>query len=330
LIVYCSDEHLGHSPTAEVWGGRGRTHPEVPERVEEILRCLRSYSISKPGEIGREVILKVHSKRYLEFLEQTSSELVGSREAFPFVFPREGGEPVNYMARRGYYSLDTVTPILRGTYAAAIAAASCAVSGARLVAEGGGPVYCLCRPPGHHASGEMMGGYCYLNNSAIAASELGPGKRAILDIDAHHGNGTQRIYYEDPSVLTCSVHGNPRTRFPYLWGYSDERGNGPGLGYNLNRPLPGESAGKRWISAIEVLLERIRAYDPAFLVVSLGLDGVSEDRNGPFKLKEGDYALAGELISEMHLPTCIVQEGGYHLPSIGKCVRAFLEKWDRS
>ena len=328
MIVFFSDGHREHSPKIEIWGGMGRPHPEVPQRADEILRRLRpSYGVVDPDPVGTDVITRVHSRRYAAFLQRASNGLKGSREAFPFVFSREGSEPKNEVARRGFYSLDTVTPILSGTYSAALAAASCAIGGARAVRENGDPAYCLCRPPGHHASREMSGGYCYINNAALAASELGPERRAILDIDAHHGNGTQDIFYEDPSVLTCSIHGDPRTRFPYLWGYSREKGEGPGSGFNLNRPLPGESGGKPWIRALGGILRRIEAYKPAYLIISLGVDGLSEDRNGPFRLKEGDYALAGRMISNMHLPACIVQEGGYHLESMGRCTKAFLDQW---
>jgi len=327
-MVFFSEEHLEHRPRNEIWGGRPRPHPEVPSRVEEIIGGLgEDFPVSKPEPLEMDLLYEVHPRRYVEHLERTSSGLKGSSEAFPFVFSRGVDPPANYLARRGFYSLDTVTPITAGTYGAALGAVSCAVSGARLVAAGEGPAYCLCRPPGHHASREISGGYCYLNNAAVAAKYLGPGRRAILDIDAHHGNGTQDIFYEDPGVLTCSVHGDPRTRYPYIGGFASEKGEGDGRGYNLNRPLPGETGGSEWIGAIEGLLEHIEAFRPAYLVVCLGLDGLSRDRNGPLRLKEGDYALAGKLISRMCIPTCIVQEGGYHLPSIGECARLFLQNW---
>jgi len=328
MMVLFSEEHLKHRPGNEIWGGRPRPHPEVPSRAEEIIGSLKPhFPVSKPEPLDMDLLYEVHSRRYLEHLKRTSSKLEGSSEAFPFVFSRGVDPPRNYLARRGFYSLDTVTPITAGTYQAALGAASCAVSGARMVAAGEGPAYCLCRPPGHHASREMSGGYCYINNAAVAAMVLGPGRRAILDIDAHHGNGTQDIFYEDPEVLTCSVHGDPRTRYPYVGGFASERGDGKGREFNINRPLPGETGGQGWIRAIDGLLEHIGAFKPAYLVVCLGLDGLSKDRNGPFKLKERDYALAGEMISRMDIPTCVVQEGGYYLPSIGECARLFLENW---
>ena len=196
-----------------------------------------------------------------------------------------------------------------------------------MIKESSRSVYCLCRPPGHHAGKEKMGGYCYLNNAAIAATELKSERLAILDIDSHHGNGTQQVFYSDDSVLFCSIHGDPRTRYPFAWGYEDEIGRGDGRGFNLNIPLPESSRGAKWVESVEQGLERIRTFDPAYLIVSLGVDGLSEDSNGPFKLSVKDYAMAGRLISDTDCPTCIIQEGGYYLPLIGRCTRAFLENW---
>ena len=241
MKVFHSPKHALHAPRKEIWGGKPRPHPEVPERAEAILRAVADHEIHEPGDPG-DVLGRVHRAEYLAHLEQACSDLSDSSQAFPFVFSREGAPPANDVARRGFYSYDTVTPLLRGTYEAAVSSAACAVSGAREARKGEGIAYCLCRPPGHHASARRMAGYCYLNNAALAALEAGD-RTAILDIDSHHGNGTQEVFYEAKEVLFCSLHGDPRTRFPYSWGHRTETGAGKGLGYTRMRHFPGSREG---------------------------------------------------------------------------------------
>ncbi len=325
MMVFYSKRHALHAPRTEIWGGRPRPHPEVPERAQAILTKLAaSHTVREPPEASREAVGVVHSGRYIDFLESTCRSLSASAQAFPFVFRRVGAPPRNTVARRGFYCYDTVTPLCQGTFDAAMASAACAVAGARHVARKGETAYCLCRPPGHHASAEMMAGYCYLNNSALAACEIG-GRAAILDIDPHHGNGTQEVFFRSKEVLTCSLHGDPGTSYPYAWGFERECGEGRGAGFNVNVPLPRATTGKVWLAGLGKLLERVREFDPAFLIVSLGLDGLSEDRNGPFRLAPGDYSEAGRIIAADGLPTCIVQEGGYCLPALGGAAAGFLE-----
>ncbi len=328
MIVVYSETHLLHSPKKEVWGGRARPHPEVPERAERILHSLQdSFRVVSPRPVRMEILAKVHSRPYLQHLKRLCGGIKGSTEAFPFVFPACGSPPVSPMARRGFFAYDTVTPLGSGTFSASLASASCASHGASLVRESKEPVYCLCRPPGHHAGRKAMAGYCYLNNAAVAAVELRAERLAILDVDSHHGNGTQEIFYRDDGVLFCSIHGDPRTRYPYAWGFKGEIGAGKGEGYNINVPLPGETRGARWLKSIEGVLERIGSYDPARLIVSLGVDGLSKDRYGPLMLEVQDYSAAGKMISDLGYPTCIIQEGGYHLRSVGECTKTFLENW---
>lgn len=328
MIVYYSAQHLLHAPRKQFWGGKATPHPEVPARAQGILEALKdSYRIAEPPPLPQETLSKVHSQAYLSFIERTCRALPEGREAFPFLFPKVDREPPDRVAQRGFYSFDTVTPLSKGTYPAAMAAASCASTAARRVGEHGDSAYCLSRPPGHHAGIATMGGYCYVNNAAVAAAELAPGEVAILDIDAHHGNGTQEIFYSDGRVLTCSIHGDPRTRYPYAWGFQDERGEGPGKGLNINVPLPDSSDGTRWIASLVRLLDSIRAFDPRYLIVSLGVDGLKEDDGGSFRLSLQDFAKAGSLIADAGFPTVIIQEGGYHLPMIGRCVRTFLDGW---
>ncbi len=326
LVVY-SERHLLHSPTKELWGGRPRPHPDVPDRAELILRELQDcHSVVSPGKMTRAILHGVHSAAYVDHVEACSSALSRTSEAFPFAFPRAGSAPANPVARRGFYSYDTVTPVTGGTFSAALSAAACAVSGARHVFGGRGTAYCLCRPPGHHATESTMGGYCYFNNAALAAAQT-EGRVAIIDVDSHHGNGTQEIFYDTDRVLCCSLHGHPRSAFPYAWGFRGERGMGNGVGYNINVPLPGESRGGKWIRALRGLLVHISKFEPDYLIVSLGVDGLAEDRNGPLILELEDYARAGKAIAELGYPTCIVQEGGYFLPLLATCTSAFLSGW---
>ena len=326
MIVFYSPQHILHAPRKQFWGGKATPHPEVPARAQGILEALEdSYTISEPSPIPKEALSKVHSEGYLSHIERTCRALPEGREAFPFLFPRVDRAPPNRVAQRGFYAFDTVTPLGKGTYPASMAAASCAFGGARRIMEHGDSAYCLSRPPGHHAGVAAMGGYCYLNNAAVAAAELAPEKVAILDIDAHHGNGTQEIFYRDGRVLTCSIHGDPKTCYPYAWGFADEEGAGPGKGLNINVPLPDSADGTKWIPALDRLLRDIRAFDPEYLIVSLGVDGLKEDDGGAFKLKLEDFAKAGRLIADGQLPTAIIQEGGYHLDLMGRCVRTFLD-----
>ena len=328
MIVFYSPQHLLHSPRKQFWGGKATPHPEVPARALGILGALEdSYRIAEPPPVPRDALLRAHSQAYVSYIERTCRSLPEGREAFPFLFPKVDREPPNRVAQRGFYAFDTVTPLSKGTYPASMAAASCAFAGARRIREHRDSVYCLSRPPGHHAGAATMGGYCYLNNAAVAAAELSPEKVAILDIDAHHGNGTQEIFYSDGRVLTCSIHGDPKTRYPYAWGFADEEGEGPGKGLNVNVPLPDSSDGTKWIPAIVGLLDSIRAFDPSYLIVSLGVDGLKEDDGGGFRLKLQDFSKAGSLVADANVPTAIIQEGGYHLDLMGRCVRAFLDGW---
>jgi acetoin utilization deacetylase AcuC-like enzyme len=326
LIVFHSPIHVLHDPEHELWGGKLRRHPEVPARAEVILDSLaeEGHEVREPDPMRPGELLKVHSRGYIDHLLSTCRGLGPSLEAFPFVFPDNDYVPSDPVARRGRFSYDTVTPLRRGTYDAALGSASCALSGAREIERSCRLAYCLCRPPGHHARWDRMGGYCYLNNAAIAADHLRSARTAVLDIDSHHGNGTQEIFYSTDEVLFCSVHGDPADRFPYSWGFGDEEGEGDGMGYNLNLPLDCRASGTDWIEAVALAVERIRSYDPRFIVVSLGVDGLKEDDNGPFLLEVDDFTSAGRLVHKLDTPTCVIQEGGYHLPLMGECVRGFL------
>jgi acetoin utilization deacetylase AcuC-like enzyme len=229
-------------------------------------------------------------------------------------------EPRAIDGKLGYYSLDAATPITRGTWRAATAAADTALTAAALVASGERGAFALARPPGHHAAKDLYGGYCFLNNAAIAAQSLldgGARRVAILDIDYHHGNGTQSIFYSRGDVFFVSIHGDPKEEFPYFLGYADETGEGDGEGANLNLPLPWGTGSSRWLEALGEAATRISAFTPEALVVSLGLDTYKEDPISHFLLESDDYLKIGRRIARLRLPTAFVLEGGYAVAALG-------------
>ncbi len=214
-------------------------------------------------------------------------------------------EPVDFIARLGLYSMDNGSPFVAGTWAAVKAAADAAASAAALLASGERSAFCATRPPGHHAGTDFMGGYCFLNNAAVAAQALldhGSSRVAILDVDYHHGNGTQSIFYRRPDVLFASIHGDPRTEYPFYLGHADETGDGPGEGFNLNLPLPAGSQPGEWFAALEVACARVDRHGPDALVVSLGLDTYAGDPMCRFALQADDFYRLGARLKKLGLP----------------------------
>ena len=303
------------------------------------------------------------------FPERAADGAAGEAAADAFALPgwRSIRRPRSLRWRFGLHCFDPQTPLQPGTWTAALAAAGCALSGADLLLgsadtgppeagpplTGGGEtaVYALCRPPGHHAGRDFFGGYCYLNNAALAARRLagrsgasgpvlgagiGPsssGRRrsgsrvAVLDLDFHHGNGTQEIFYRDPTVLYVSLHADPNEAYPYFAGYPEETGEGPGLGANRNFPLPQRCDERRYRETLAEALEVVRAFAPGYLVVSLGTDILSQDPVGGMGMSVQGFGRLGEEVRGLGLPTLVVQEGGYAVEAIGECVGAFLEPW---
>jgi acetoin utilization deacetylase AcuC-like enzyme len=236
-------------------------------------------------------------------------------EMIPNVHPVRYGAtyPTHIVGRLGWHAADTGAPIGKGTYAAACAATDVATTAAQLVMDGEDAVYALCRPPGHHAYADMAGGFCFFNNSAVAAAHLRltHERVAILDVDVHHGNGTQGIFYERPDVLTVSIHADPVFFYPFVWGYAHERGAGPGLGANLNIPLPKGTGDDDYIKAIGESEKTIRAFAPGALVVALGLDASEHDPLAGLAVTTAGFRRIGAAIARLGLPTVFVQEGGY-------------------
>ena len=292
--------------------------------------AVRGHELRAPHADSTAVLQQVHTPRYLAFLQSAWSEWLAldagtaARQPFPSVWPvrtlRSDIEPANFVARLGLYSMDNGSPMVAGTWAAARAGADAAVSAAGLLAAGERSIFCATRPPGHHAGADLMGGYCFLNNAAVAAQALhlhGSTRVAILDVDYHHGNGTQSIFYSRADVLFVSLHGDPRTEYPFYLGHADEKGEGPGAGFNLNLPLPAGSSVAAWFAALEVACARIGRHRADALVVSLGLDTFAGDPISKFALQTTDFTRLGARLSQLGLPTIFVLEGGYAAAELG-------------
>ena len=284
---------------------------------------------------------RVHTPRYLHFLRGAWNEWVAldpanaKKDAFPSVWPvrtlRSDIEPENFAARMGLYSMDSGTPLTAGTWTAAKTGADCAVNAAHALRLGERATFVLSRPPGHHAGADFFGGYCFLNNAALAAQHLlddGARKVAIIDIDYHHGNGTQSIFYHRDDVLFISIHADPRNEYPFYLGHADERGQGAGHGFNLNLPLAGGSSTQAWFSALEMACIRIGSFAPDALVVSLGVDTFAGDPLSQFSLQSADYLKVGERLAWLNLPTAFIFEGGYAVKELGVNVVNVLEGFE--
>ncbi len=327
-IVY-SDDHRAHFPQGEVYGGELVTPFERPSRMEYILRELKARKMNDfvaPGKLNMQTVRWVHDKGFLEFLEQAWADWqkAGYRgEILPTMFPVPGlrKKPVRGIdGKVGYYGFGTETMITAGTWKAATSSAAVALKGQSLISGGEGAAFALCRPPGHHAHHDLYGGYCFLNNVAIAAQgfrDAGAKRVAILDVDFHHGNGTQDIFYDRDDVLFCSLHGQPEDTFPYFLGFKDEKGRGKGEGFNINYPMPPGTKYDVWGQALEAACRKIKAYKPDVLLVSLGVDTFKDDPISTFKLTSPDFMTYGARIAKLNLPTLFVMEGGYAIDAIG-------------
>jgi acetoin utilization deacetylase AcuC-like enzyme len=336
MRVILNPKHAEHAPPGEWEGGAVIPCYESPARLDAIRAALEAaggFSFEEPPRPGEECVAAVHHPAYVTYVREASVEARRARgpaakQLWPTVFPF-GPNPRATGARalRGQFCFDTYTPILPGTFAAALGGASAAARAADLIAEGADRgVYVLTRPPGHHAEPDRCGGYCYFNNAAVAAERLSKrGKVAVLDLDVHHGNGTQHIFYGRADVLTASVHGDPAGLYPFFSGFADETGTGPGLGANLNLPLPPGTGPKEYRPALAQALDAVRRFGPEFLVLAFGADTHESDPIGAFKLPTKFFAEMGAAVRELNLPTVVVQEGGYNLATLGACVAAVLK-----
>lgn len=319
---------------------------EVAERVDRILAALTEAG-HEPQEAtphDDSVLVAVHDPAFLhhletvhaEWMESGIPELVGQDRVVPYMFATAamldgipGHLPKAVHARAGRYSFDTMTPVGPGTWAAARAAVDCALTAVDVVVAGAASAYALCRPPGHHVTRSAYGGSCYLNNAAVAAEAMRRGgyeKVAVVDVDAHHGNGTASIFYDRADVFYGSVHVDPGAGwFPHVVGFADETGSGVGVGATLNVPLAPETGDGPWLDGVARLADAVAGHGSSALVVSLGVDAAVDDPESPLRVTFHGYGRGGEILHSLGLPTVIVQEGGYHLPSLGGLVRSFLE-----
>lgn len=312
---------------------RERGYVEAPARIPAIER-----ELDKLGQVIEKLpasrfpakhLLAVHDRDFLRYLERTCESVPENKSIYPFVFPirNHTRPPVDLANRVGYYCVDTFTPLHRNAWPAARSAVDCALTCARLVREHGRQLaYALVRPPGHHAERRSFGGFCYLATAAAAAQYLSDsGKVAVLDLDYHHGNGQQDIFYARGDVLTISIHGHPRFAYPYFSGFEDERGEGEGEGKNVNIPLPEQTDGKAYLKALKKALAIVQKFEPKYLVLCLGLDTALRDPTGTFSLRAADFEANGKLVGQLGLPTLVVQEGGYDTRSLGRNARHFIQ-----
>jgi len=307
-----------------------RGYVESPVRIDAILSELDATELFErvqPHRFSEKRIRAVHDDEYVDYFKKVCANLEPGQSVYPYVFPiRNGARPPKDLAiRAGYYCIDTFTPLNRNAYLAARRAVDCTLTTAKLIVEGQRLAYALVRPPGHHAERRSFGGFCYFNSVAVAAEYLsGYGEVAILDIDYHHGNGQQDIFYERRDVLTVSIHGQPRIAYPYFSGFKSEKGSGTGKGYNMNIPLPERADIERYRQALRTALGRIQRFEPEFLIVALGLDTAREDPTGSWDLLARDFEVNGRMIGSLRLPTLVVQEGGYDTTVLGINARHFL------
>lgn len=357
MKIFYDETHRLHNPAFEVFdGGQRMPYLESPERMDRILKALRKMDgaeILAPRDFGLDPIRAAHSDAYLSFLASAWTEwLAASPESaaaadktalLPATFAAKRDQmPETILGKAGFFLLDLSVPVVEGTYKAALASANCALSAAESISQfinhsSSFPSsfilhpssFALCRPPGHHAGREIAGGYCFLNNAAIAAQWLTRfGRVAILDVDYHAGNGTQDIFYSRSDVLTISIHADPAFEYPYYAGYAQETGEGDGLGFHRNFPLPAGTDDAAYIITLDQAIDLIRVFDPQSLVISLGMDAYGSDPLGTFKLTREGIGEISHRIAALNLPTAIIMEGGYNTDELGENVVAFLKMFE--
>jgi acetoin utilization deacetylase AcuC-like enzyme len=332
--------HRSHDPQFFLVRGVVKRTTEQPERADRLLKGLRDgkHQLVEPTKFGQGPRARIHSPEYLSFLSEaweawtalgdSGPEMIGNihpvRHAATY--------PTHIVGKLGWHTADTAAPIGPGTWAAACAATDVAVTAAQMVMDGEDATYALCRPPGHHAYRDMAGGFCFLNNSAIAAAHLRQKHErvVILDVDVHHGNGTQGIFYARPDVYTISIHADPVAYYPFVWGYAHEHGEGPGLGTNLNIPLAIGTGDDGYMQALDVARKAIESFAPGALVVALGLDASEHDPLKGLAVTTSGFRRIGQAIAKMGLPTVFVQEGGYLSDILGANLTSVLAGFEEA
>jgi acetoin utilization deacetylase AcuC-like enzyme len=345
MPVVWSDRHRLHEPGGEVWVGVRTPGTELPARAERIREALAEAGarIVAAEKHPDDTVLRVHGAALVAYLSSAWEEWKaagltvepGQDRVVPYVFAHPGlisdrplPAPTSIAARAGYFAYDTMTLIGPGTWEAARAAVDVAITAADLVLAGERAAYGCCRPPGHHVTRTCFGGSCYLNNSAAAAARLRDalgGPVAVIDVDAHHGNGTQAVFYDDPGVLVGSAHVDPAAGwFPYFLGFESETGHGDGEGANRNLPLAPGCGDEPWLDAVGDLTDWVHERHARALVVALGVDAAANDPESPLRVTGEGYRAAGRALGELGLPTAVIQEGGYDLDAIGPLVHTAL------
>lgn len=342
MDIFASEDHRQHH-ALELDGSQLIPSWESPARADAVKTALQAagHPFHDGGELDRLVVQRVHSSDYLEFLATAWSRWVEDGEkgeaamagCWPARRMNHNRRPDSLRSQLGFYSFAVDCSITEGTRAAAEASAALAQAATTSVQRGERAAFALCRPPGHHASVDQFGGYCYLNNAAISAQQLidgGLARVGIVDIDYHHGNGTQDIFYHRSDVAYFSVHGDPRSEFPYFLGYADETGEGDGQGFNQNEPLPAGTSYGAWSEALDRCLNNASSMGIEALVISVGVDTFEKDPISKFKLKTSDYPKVGERIAAMQLPTVFIFEGGYAVKEVGDNVAAILQGFEEA
>ncbi|MCA3556272.1 histone deacetylase family protein [Aestuariivirga sp.] len=331
MITVFDDTQRSHAPREFIVAGKPQPIPERPQRIDMLMEGVRRLGgpVVPPPEISGDTIALVHDRRYIQFLStvwerwQRLADAAETPAANVFALGRPGLPPAHYpdsvVGQCGWHLGDGSAPITAQTWAAARASAATAAHGAKLVLEGERIAYALCRPPGHHAAADVAAGFCYLNNAALAAALFaGAGRRtAVLDIDVHHGNGTEAIFYDRADVLTISLHVHPGRFYPFFWGYAEETGRDAGEGFNLNLPMERGTTIRPYLASLEAALQRIAGFGAEVVVVAAGLDIAVDDPFRGFAIQTAEFAEIGRHIGMLQLPMLVVQEGGYPSPNLG-------------
>jgi acetoin utilization deacetylase AcuC-like enzyme len=336
ITVHSSDHNL-HCGLLDPRGDAWRPSAECPERANNVLQAINAAnfgSLMEPRVFDESKLTRIHAPDYLQFLKDVWPAWLASGQkasnARPDTFVGAGMRHADtecIAGKLGRYSFDATSPFVAGSWQAIRTSANIALTAADLLRGSERQAFALCRPPGHHATVNYCGGYCYLNNTALAAQSLldgGATKVAVLDVDYHHGNGTQSIFYERNDVLTISLHADPRLEYPYFLGYADEPGDGAGHGFNINYPLPFGTGWDQYAVALDDAIQQLRRFEPDALVVALGLDTFAGDPTTFFAIETDDYVPMGRAIAALDLPTLVVLEGGYSVDHIGLNTVRFL------
>ena len=343
MITVFDATQRGHAPREFVVSGKSQPIPETPQRIDMLLEGVGRLGgpIVAPAEISGDTIALAHDRRYIAFLETLwerwkrlpdagatplSNVFALGRPSLP-----PAGYPDSVVGQCGFHLGDGSCPVTAETFASAWASAATAAHGAGLILQGETIVYALCRPPGHHAAADMAAGFCYFNNAALAAALLTRAgrKTAILDIDVHHGNGTEAIFYDRADVLTVSIHAHPKRFYPFFWGYAEERGRGAGEGFNLNLPLERGTTLAPYLAALDMALRRVSDFAPDVLVLAAGLDIAIDDPFKGFAIETGEFAAIGARIAQLRRPMLVVQEGGDPSPNLGANLASLLQGLQR-